>query len=109
MEREAPEVGVSLRDQAEQVVDLALEAAGGERARRERGKGRCGPRDLDEYGQRRRQSRRGEYVGERESAAGGASGRRGEGLAPDAERRPTIRPPGEVPSRRPTLDRARRP
>jgi hypothetical protein len=33
MERQAPQIRMPLRDQAEQVVDLALETAGRERAR----------------------------------------------------------------------------
>jgi hypothetical protein len=50
MERETPQIRMPLGDQAEQVVDLALETAGRERACRQRGEARDRLRDGDEHG-----------------------------------------------------------
>ena len=94
MEREPSSIRMPLGDQAEQVVDLALETAGRERARRERGKARRGRRDGDEHGRCWRESRGSEGVYEREVIAGGPGVSGGEELAVDAERRQAIRQRG---------------
>src|SRR5258705_332424 len=56
-------------DQAEEIVDLALETAGRERACRERGEAGRPCRDGDEHGHRRRELGRREDVGQRAVAA----------------------------------------
>ena len=107
MEREPSSIRMPLGDQAEQVVDLALETAGRERARRERGEAGRPGRDGDEHGHRRRELRRREDVGQREVAAGGARVGGGEELAARAERRQTIRERGNLPGGQPAADAAR--
>src|SRR5438445_4485799 len=85
MEGQRPEIRMPVRDEAEQVVDLALKAAGCERTRREGGKARCGRRNRDEHGHGRGESRGGEHVCEREIIAGRACVRGGEELTANAE------------------------
>src|SRR5262249_8848076 len=106
MEGETPEIRVTLRDQAEQVVDLALETAGRERARGEGREAGHRRRDRDEYRDRRRQLRRREDVDESEVAPGGARVRHREELAPHAQRRQTVGERRNLPGGQPALDHA---